>query len=198
MAGSLIPSDLYHDVDNFFMPVKILQYHEIPSENTPKAYPPALDATGIDLFDANLRDMTGMRYADSHFLTHEAKNLTKEQTPCWNCQKAATRQLRKYSEKFRVKQKKLQHRYANKVGDQITGDYVVITDLNGRGGVHGARNLYTQKDLLTGKRDCVPTKKQNDKSTTIAMMHILGDLPRRNYFSDNQTCLSNGAKGYAT
>ena len=50
-----------------------------------------------------------------------------------------------------MKQKKLQHRYANKVGDQITGDYAVITDLNGRGGVHGARNLYTQKDLLTEK-----------------------------------------------
>ena len=52
----------------------------------------------IDLFDANLRDMTGMRYADSHVLTHEAKNLTNEQTPCWTCQKAATRQLRKYSD----------------------------------------------------------------------------------------------------
>ena len=88
----------------------------------------------------------------------------------------------------------MQHRYANKVGDQITGDYAVITDQHGRGGVHGARNLYTQKDLLTEKIDCVPTKKQDDKSTTIAMMHILGDLPRRNYFSDNQTCLSNGAR----
>ena len=48
----------------------------------------------------------------------------------------------------------------------------MITDLNGRGGVHGARNLYTQKDLLTGKIDCVPTRKQDDKNTTIAMMHM--------------------------
>ena len=82
------------------------------------------------MLDANLRDMTGMRYADSELLTHDAKNLTKEQTPCWTCQKAATRQLRKYSEKFRVEQKKLQHGFDNKVGDQITGDYVVITDVN--------------------------------------------------------------------
>lgn len=192
--GSLVPPDVYCDVENFFRPFRKPQYHKAPTENTPSAYPPALDTVGIDLLDANLRDMTGMRYADSHFLTHDAKNLTKAQTPCWTCQKAATRQLRKYSERSRVKQKKLEHRFANKVGDQITGDYAVITDLNGRGGVHGARNLYTQKDILTGKIDCVPTKKQDGKSTTIAMMHILGDLPRRDYFSDNQACLNNGAR----
>ena len=156
--GSLVPPDVYRDVDNFFRPIRAPQYHDVPHENAPISYPPALDAVGIDLLDANLRDMTGMRYADSHFLTHDAKNLTKEKTPCWSCQKAATRQLRKYSEKFRIKQKKLQHRYANKVGDQITGDYAVITDQNGRGGVHGGRNLYTQMDLLTGKIDCTHKK----------------------------------------
>ena len=93
--GSLVPPDAYHDVDNFFRPVKLPQYHKAPSENTPSAYPPALDATGIDLLDASMRDTIGMSYADRHFLTHDAKHLTKEQTPCWTCQKAAYRSANK-------------------------------------------------------------------------------------------------------
>ena len=140
------------------------QYHEVPPETAPSSMPPAMDAAGTDLLDKNLRDMTGMRYADSHFLTHDANFLTKAIAPCWTCQLAATRQLRKYSERFRVKQEKFAHRNVNKVGDQDTGDYAVINDLYGRGGVHGARNLYTQKDALTGKFDCVLTKSQMTKA----------------------------------
>ena len=135
-----------------------------------------------------------MLYSDSHFLTHGAETLSRANNPCWTCVRAATRQLRKYQEQFRKKQIKFAHRNVNKMGDQITGDYAVISDQFGRGGVHGARNLYTQKDLGTGKIDCVPTRKQDDACTTVAMMHILGHHPRRNYFSDNQRCLDNGAR----
>ena len=111
-------------------------------------------STGIDLLDTNLRDMTGMVYSDSHFLTHGAETLSKINTPCWTCMRAATRQFRKYQEQFRKKQIKFAHRNVNKMGDQFTGDYAVISDQFGRGGVHGARNLYIQKDLGTGKIDC--------------------------------------------
>ena len=87
------------------------------------------------------------------------------------------------------KQVRYKHRNVDKIGDQITGDYAVMTDPFGRGGVHGARNLYTQKDIGSGKIDAVPTSKQDDAQTTAAMQHIIGDLPRRNYYSDNQKLL---------
>ena len=69
-----------------------------------------------------------------------------------------------------------------------------MTDLIGRGGVHGARHLYTQVDVGLNRTDCVPTSKQDIPQTTAAMMHINGDHPRRNYYSDNQKCLNNGAR----
>ena len=69
-----------------------------------------------------------------------------------------------------------------------------MSDLHGRGGVHGARNLYCQKDLATGRIDAIPTQKQDDEQTLAAFMHILGDLPRRSYYSDNQRCLKNAAR----
>ena len=138
--------------------------------------------------------MTGMLFADSHLMTHGSETLNKANTPCWVCTRAATRQHRKFQAQFRKKQKQFEHRKLNRMGDQITGDYAVISDQFGRGGVHGARHLYTQKDLGTGKIDCVPIQKQDDACTTAAMMHILEHHPRRNYFSDNQRCLINGAR----
>ena len=69
-----------------------------------------------------------------------------------------------------------------------------MSDLHGRGGVHGARHLYTQKDIGTGRIDVYPTSKQDNKQTIAAMAHIIGNLPRRSYYSDNQKCLVNGAR----
>ena len=63
-----------------------------------------------------------------------------------------------------------------------------------RGGVHGAKHLYCQIDLATDDMDCIPISSQNDKQTTAAMRHMLGDHPRRNYYSDNAKPLQNGAK----
>ena len=88
----------------------------------------------------------------------------------------------------------MSHRKVTGLGDQLTGDYAVMSDLCGRGGVHVARYLYTQKDIGVNKIGCVPTSKQDDKQTTEAMRHILGNHPRRSYYSDNQRCLSNGAR----
>ena len=68
-----------------------------------------------------------------------------------------------------------------------------MSDLHGRGGVHGARNLYTHKDLGTGRVSAYPTSKQDDAQTIAAMKHLLGNLPRRSYYSDNQRCLINAA-----
>ena len=96
--------------------------------------------------------------------------------------------------KIRTSQVKHAHRNLNKIGDQITGDYVTITDMFGRGGVHGGRHLYVQKELGADRIDAVPTSKQDNAQTTAAMMQILGSLPRRNYYSDNQLCLINGAR----
>ena len=69
-----------------------------------------------------------------------------------------------------------------------------MTDVNGRGGVHGGRNLYCQKDLTYGTVGAVPTAKQDDEQTLAAFMHLLGDLPRRSYYSDNQKCLKHIAR----
>ena len=69
-----------------------------------------------------------------------------------------------------------------------------MSDLHGRGGVHGARSLYTHKDLITGRISAYPTSKQDDEQTLAAMRHLLGNLPRRSYYSDNQKCLMNAAR----
>ena len=53
--------------------------------------------------------------------------------------------------------------------------------------------IYSKRSGIK-KIDCVPTSKQDGKQTTEAMRHILGNHPRRSYYSDNQRCLSNGAK----
>ena len=135
-----------------------------------------------------------MLYKDAHLLTHDASWLTNIKKPCWTCRRAATRQKRKYQFQFTPVREKMSHRKVTNIGDQITGDYAVMSDLCGRGGVHGARYLYTRKDIGIKKIDCVPTAKQDDKQTTEAMRHILGNHPRRSYYSDNQRCLSNGAK----
>ena len=135
-----------------------------------------------------------MLYKDAHLLTHDANWLTNSKEPCWTCRRAATRQRRKYQFQFTPVREKLSLRTVTNIGEQITGDYAVMSDLCGRGGVHGARYLYTQKDRGMKKIDCVPTSKQVDKQTTEAMRHILGNRPRRSYYSDNQRCLSNGAK----
>ena len=61
------------------------------------------------------------------------------------------------------------------VGDQQTGDYAVMSDLYGRGGSHGARYLYTHKDLVTGRINAMPRSKQ-DAAQTLAAMTDIGNL----------------------
>ena len=192
--GSKKPEDLYVDVDDVFRPIDAPKFHPVPDRSEPCNATPTDSDVGIKLLDKSLHDITGMLYETSHFLTHDADRLTRNNTPCWTCTRAATRQQRKYSEVFRKNLIRYQHRNVHNSGDQITGDYAVMSDLHGRGGVHGARNLYTQKDLGTGRIDAYPTSKQDDEQTTAAMKHIIGDLPRRSYYSDNQRCLRNGAR----
>ena len=187
--GSTKTEDLVVDVDEIFRPITKPIFHSVPDKTEPSKSLPTKADVGIDLLDKSLRDITGMLHETSHLLTHDADRLMSNKVPCWICTRAATRQQRKYSVKFRQNQKRYQHRNVNKSGDQMTGDYAVMSDLNGRGGVHGARNLYTHKDLGTGRIDAYPTSKQDDKQTLAAMMHIIGNLPRRSYYSDNQKCL---------
>ena len=186
--------DKYIDVDKYFRPITTPKYHATLGEDEAIRLPPDVDSSGIDSLDKSLRDMTGMLYEDAHLLTDDADWWTKIQDPCWTCRRAATRQGRKYQHQFTPVRAKLSHRKVTKIGDQIIGDYAVISDLCGRGGVHGARYLYTQKDLGIRKIDCVPTSKQDDKQTTEAMRHILGNHPRRSYYNDSQRCLHNVSK----
>lgn len=184
----------YIDVDNYYRPITIPKYHATLGEDEDIRLPPHIDSFGIERLDKSLRDMTGMLYQDAHLLTHDADWWANLKEHCWTCRRAATRQSRKYQHQFSSVRAKLSHRKVTKIGDQIAGDYAVISDLCGRGEVHGARYLYTQKDLGIKKIDCVPTSKQDDKQTTEAMRHILGKHPRRNYFSDSQRCLHNGSR----
>ena len=144
--GSTKPEDLVVDVDEIFRPITAPKFHPVPDRGQPSNATPIDTDVGISLLEKCLHDITGVLYETSHLLTHDADRLTPNKTPCWICTRAATRQQRKYSKQFRTIQKRYQHRNVQDSGDQITGDYAVMSDLHGRGGVHGARNLYCQND----------------------------------------------------
>ena len=121
----------------YHRPITIPKYHATLSEDEDIRLPPHIDSSGIDKLDKSLRDMTGMLYKDAHLLTHDADWWTNLKEHCWTCRHAATRQRRKYQHQFSSVRAKLSHRKVTKIGDQIIGDYAVISDLCGRGGVHG-------------------------------------------------------------
>ena len=192
--GGTETEELVTELDNVFKPITIAEFHTVPDRTEPSTGTPTKDDFGINLLDKSLRDISGVPHEDKHLLTHETNTPKGRKRPCDICTKAATRQKRKYSAKFRQNQNKFEHRNVKDVGDQQTGDYAVMSDLYGRGGVHGARNLYTHLDLVTGSVSAMPTSKQNDEQTLAAMRQIIGNLPRRSYYSDNQRCLNNAAR----
>ena len=199
--GGLESEKLVTELDNTFKPITEPEFHDVPDRTEPSIGTPTDDDVGINLLNKSLRDRTGVLHETKHMLTHEADTLSGSvqrlkghPTPCLICTKAASRQKRKYSEKFRDNQVKYEHRNVTDVGDQQTGDYIVMTDPYGRGGVHGARNLYAHKDLITKRISGAPTSRQDDEQTYAAMKQILGNLPRRSYYSDNQRCLNSSAR----
>ena len=105
--GNSKTTDPFIDVQEYFRPITKPQYHKDPPKNAPILQPPTLVEHGIDLLDKNLRDMTGMRYVDSHFMTHGADTLCRANTPCWTCTRAAARQHRKSQVQFRKIRKSL-------------------------------------------------------------------------------------------
>lgn len=114
--------DEYIDLEKYFRPISELQPHEYEGEGKKIREPPGEDK-GPDLLDKTLRDLTGILHADKHLLVHNDETLKREERPCWICTRAATRQLRRYSHRFRLRKAKHRNRNIQKAGDQITGDY---------------------------------------------------------------------------
>ena len=97
-------------LDDSFKPIVEAEFHTIPDRTEPSTGIPTKEDVGINLLDKSLRDITGVLQDTKHFLTHEADTLKGHEVPCPICEKAATRQKRKYSEKFRENQKRYEHR----------------------------------------------------------------------------------------
>ena len=184
------PDKEFIEFDDQFRPILKPEYHSIMSPKDAVLAPPDRQAEDpMDFLDAYLRDMTGVLYTTRHFLTHGAEDGKKR--PCWTCDKAGSRQRKKFQLKFKRQQDKHPRRVISKFGDHGTGDHAKITDFYQRGGVHGAKELYTHVDVRTECTFAFPVAKKDDEQTLKAINHIYGNHPRRRYYCDNAAPLTN-------
>lgn len=66
-----------------------------------------------------------------------------------------------------------------------TGDHIVMTGENGKGGIFGSKYLYAHLDIATSQLHAIPQRAMDDLEMLKALNRICTNAPRGVYRADN-------------